>query len=93
MQIHEETINNIDNIISLIFLFIFRLDSKRYAQKYGSIIFDFVYFKAANLHEQKIENDPVNIHLNNLHILKKKKRYLIFNFLDIFYVKMFFFFV
>ncbi|XP_034940027.1 WASH complex subunit 5 [Chelonus insularis] len=38
---------------------VFKLDSKRNLQKYGSIIMDFAYFKAANIHEQKIENDPI----------------------------------
>ncbi|KAK0182776.1 hypothetical protein PV327_000877 [Microctonus hyperodae] len=38
---------------------VFRLDSKRNLQKYGSIISDFAYFKATDVHEQKIENDSV----------------------------------
>ncbi|XP_001600214.3 WASH complex subunit 5 [Nasonia vitripennis] len=38
---------------------VYRLDSKHYTQKYGAIITDFAYFKAANAHEQKIENDAV----------------------------------
>ncbi|XP_008550175.1 WASH complex subunit 5 [Microplitis demolitor] len=38
---------------------VFRLESKRHLQKYGSIIMDFAYFKAANINEQKIENDSV----------------------------------
>ncbi|KAF7991199.1 hypothetical protein HCN44_002761 [Aphidius gifuensis] len=38
---------------------VFRLDSKQHTQKYNSIILDFAYFKAANIHEQKIENDPI----------------------------------
>jgi len=37
------------------------LDSKQLIQKYGSIIIDFVYFKAASVYEQKIEDDSVNI--------------------------------
>ncbi|XP_063976642.1 WASH complex subunit 5 [Diachasmimorpha longicaudata] len=36
---------------------IFRLASRAHANKYGSIIMDFAYFKAANVHEQRIEND------------------------------------
>ncbi|XP_058790000.1 WASH complex subunit 5 isoform X2 [Phymastichus coffea] len=36
---------------------VYRLDTKHYVQKYGVIIVDFAYFKAANAHEQKIEND------------------------------------
>ena len=35
------------------------MDSKHYTQKYGAIITDFAYFKAANAYEQKIENDAV----------------------------------
>ncbi|XP_011504242.1 PREDICTED: WASH complex subunit strumpellin [Ceratosolen solmsi marchali] len=38
---------------------VYRLDSKHYVQKYSAIITDFVYFKAANSYEQKIENDAV----------------------------------
>lgn len=41
-----------------------RLDSK-HMQKYGAIITDFAYFKAANSHEQKIENDTVCIEYFN----------------------------
>jgi hypothetical protein len=45
-----------------IYLYIYcRLDSKHYVQKYSAIITDFAYFKAANAHEQKIENDAVCI--------------------------------
>ncbi|XP_011303395.1 WASH complex subunit strumpellin [Fopius arisanus] len=36
---------------------IFRLGTKAHVNKYGSIIMDFAYFKAANVHEQRIEND------------------------------------
>ncbi|XP_014219163.1 WASH complex subunit 5 [Copidosoma floridanum] len=38
---------------------VYRLDSKHHIQKYGQIIIDFAYFKAATTHEQKIENDQV----------------------------------
>ncbi|KAG5323976.1 WASC5 protein, partial [Acromyrmex heyeri] len=38
---------------------VFSLDSKQLIQKYGSIIIDFVYFKAASVYEQKIEDDSV----------------------------------
>ncbi|EZA48313.1 hypothetical protein DMN91_008109 [Ooceraea biroi] len=37
---------------------IFSLDSKQLIQKYGSIMIDFAYFKAASVYEQKIEDDP-----------------------------------
>ncbi|EFN72735.1 Strumpellin [Camponotus floridanus] len=37
---------------------VFSLDSKQLVQKYGSIIIDFAYFKAASVYEQKIEDDP-----------------------------------
>ncbi|XP_020285658.1 WASH complex subunit strumpellin [Pseudomyrmex gracilis] len=37
---------------------VFSLDSKQLIQKYGSIIIDFAYFKAASAYEQKIEDDP-----------------------------------
>lgn len=37
---------------------VFGLDSKQLVQKYGLIIIDFAYFKAASVYEQKIENDP-----------------------------------
>ncbi|XP_012235159.1 WASH complex subunit 5 [Linepithema humile] len=36
---------------------VFSLDTKQLIQKYGSIIIDFAYFKAASIYEQKIEND------------------------------------
>lgn len=35
------------------------MDSKQLIQKYGSIIIDFAYFKAASVYEQKIEDDSV----------------------------------
>ncbi|XP_014473018.1 PREDICTED: WASH complex subunit strumpellin isoform X2 [Dinoponera quadriceps] len=38
---------------------VFSLDSKQSVQKYGSIIIDFAYFKAASVYEQKIEDDSV----------------------------------
>ncbi|KYN00267.1 WASH complex subunit strumpellin [Cyphomyrmex costatus] len=38
---------------------VFSLDSKQLIQKYGSIIIDFAYFKAASVYEQKIEDDSV----------------------------------
>ncbi|XP_015116377.1 WASH complex subunit 5 [Diachasma alloeum] len=38
---------------------IFRLASRAHPNRYGSIIMDFAYFKAANVHEQRIENNPV----------------------------------
>ncbi|KAG7205653.1 hypothetical protein KM043_007608 [Ampulex compressa] len=37
---------------------VFSLDTKPLMQKYGSIILDFAYFKAASIYEQKIEDDP-----------------------------------
>jgi len=41
----------------------YSLDSKQLVQKYGSIIIDFAYFKAASVYEQKIEDDSVNINI------------------------------
>ena len=41
----------------------FRLDSKHYMQKYGSIIIDFAYFKAANNHEETIEKNSVSAYI------------------------------
>lgn len=48
-------------ILQLLYYLFASLDSKQSVQKYGSIIIDFAYFKAANVYEQKIEDDPVNI--------------------------------
>ncbi|KAL7298837.1 hypothetical protein TKK_0008576 [Trichogramma kaykai] len=38
---------------------LYRLESKHDVQKYGVLIVDFAYFKAATAYEQKIENNPV----------------------------------
>lgn len=49
------------------------MDSKQLIQKYGSIIIDFAYFKAASAYEQKIEDDSVNVeHFLSITYIKDK---------------------
>jgi len=48
-------------LFDLLYFYCTSLDSKQLIQKYGSIIIDFAYFKAASIYEQKIEDDLVNI--------------------------------
>lgn len=47
---------------SQFFLTTFRLESRAEQQKYGDIVLDFAYFKAADGFNKKIENSSVSIH-------------------------------
>lgn len=51
------------DIISII---IFRLETKAEQQKYGDVILDFTYFKAAEGFNKKIDNSSVSILLMTL---------------------------
>ncbi|KAJ8965671.1 hypothetical protein NQ314_003953 [Rhamnusium bicolor] len=61
---------------------IYRLETKQEVQKYADIIMDFNYFKIAEVHEQKIENNETLSDLNeefrDNHIDIIKRFYLVF---------------